>query len=52
MLREIECADLPDARLKERLDMMVDRLSATPGQSLPQACGSWPDTKAAYRFLG
>jgi hypothetical protein len=45
-------ARLPDARLYERLDRLVEALSKAPEQSIPQACGSEADTKAAYRFLG
>ena len=45
-------AILPDARLVDRLERLVDKLSKNPEASIPQACGSWYDTKAAYRFLG
>lgn len=45
-------ARLPDARLYERLERLVEALSKGPEQSIPQACGSVSDTKAAYRFLG
>ncbi len=45
-------ARLPDARLYERLDRLVEALSKAPEQSIPQACGSVAETKAAYRFLG
>ena len=31
--------------------LMVERLAAQPEASIPQAMGSWIDTKAAYRFL-
>lgn len=43
---------LPDARLYERLERLVEALSKAPTESIPQACGSVHDTKAAYRFLG
>lgn len=45
-------ASLPDMRLSRRLDQLVECLSQRPEASIPQACGSWPETKAAYRFLG
>lgn len=45
-------AQLPDERLKQRLERMVEQLSAKPEASIPQACGSAYDSKAAYRFLG
>lgn len=43
---------LPDSRLDERLERIVDKLSAKPEASIPEACGSWDEAKAAYRFLG
>jgi hypothetical protein len=43
---------LPDVRLYERLERLVEALSKAPEQSIPQACGNMADTKAAYRFLG
>jgi hypothetical protein len=46
------CVGLPDARLADRLDRLVGQLSDNPEASIPQACGSWHETKAAYRFLG
>ena len=45
-------ARLPDTRLYERLERLVEALSKAPEQSIPQACGSVPETKAAYRFFG
>ena len=43
---------LPDERLEKRLELLVEQFSQAPGQSIPQACGSVQDAKAAYRFLG
>lgn len=51
MTEELAGTELPDVRLKERLVVMVERLAAQPEASIPQAMGSWADTKAAYRFL-
>jgi Transposase DNA-binding len=45
-------ARMPDVRLYERLERLVEALSKAPEQSIPQACGSVHETKAAYRFLG
>jgi hypothetical protein len=45
-------ARMPDARLYERLERLVEALSKAPAQSIPQACGSVAEAKAAYRFLG
>jgi hypothetical protein len=43
---------IPDVRLYERLERLVEQLSKAPDQSIPQACGSAGESKAAYRFLG
>lgn len=43
---------LPDKRLGERFERLREQLSKKPEQSIPQACGSVHETKAAYRFLG
>jgi hypothetical protein len=45
-------ARMPDGRLYERLERLVEALSKAPSHSIPQACGNAADTKAAYRFLG
>jgi hypothetical protein len=42
---------LPDKRLKERLGQLVELFSKQPDQSIPQMCGGWETTKAAYRFM-
>ncbi len=44
-------ADLPDARLNDRLIRLASSLAARPVSSIPQACGPWAQTKGAYRFL-
>jgi hypothetical protein len=43
---------LPDSRLDARLERLVEQLSAAVDKSIPQACGSVYEVKAAYRFLG
>lgn len=43
--------DLGDARLNRRLAIVLEQLAAQPTASLPQACGNWAATKAAYRFM-
>lgn len=43
---------LPDTRLYARLERLVEQLSQAPSSSIPQACGSVHEAKAAYRFLG
>ncbi|WP_232444632.1 IS4 family transposase, partial [Burkholderia ubonensis] len=43
--------DLGDARLNRRAKKLVERLAAKPTASIPEACDSWSETCAAYRFL-
>ena len=42
---------LGDRRLDKRAVLMAEQLAANPMASIPQACGGWGDTQAAYRFL-
>lgn len=48
---ELRTVDLPDERLENRLALLLDRLSANPGASLPQACKGRAELAAAYRFF-
>ena len=48
---EFEAIDLGDERRNKRAIRLVERPSAQPTASVPQACGDWADTMAAYRFL-
>ena len=50
--QEFSGLDLGDKRRDKRLIKLVDDLSAQPALSIPQACGGWPESKAAYRLLG
>lgn len=43
--------ELADARLEARFQTLVTTLAEHPEQSLPQACGTWTHTMAAYRFF-
>lgn len=45
--REMTEPDFGDVRLNKRLITLLEQLAAQPTASLPQACGSWKDTKAA-----
>jgi hypothetical protein len=47
---ELRAADLGDRRLNRRLVRLVGDLAAQPAAPVPQACGGWAATKAAYRF--
>src|SRR5579871_4726421 len=40
-----------DKRLSDRLVKIADRLGSMPESSINEACGSWAETKAAYRFF-
>jgi hypothetical protein len=47
---ELRWLRLPDLRLTGRVRRLVELLAANPTESVPQACGRWADTKAAYRL--
>jgi hypothetical protein len=47
---EFGAADLGDARRTQRLLTLMGQVGARPGASLPEACGSRGQLKAAYRF--
>jgi hypothetical protein len=48
---EFAHAPLPDQRLVKRLICMATDFAQQPTAAIPQACGSWAKTKAAYRFF-
>jgi IS4 transposase len=48
---EFKHIDLGDRRLDKRAVLLAERLAANPAASIPQACGGWAETQAAYRFL-
>ena len=48
---EFAHAPLPDARLVQRLITVATDFAQQPTAPLPQACGTWAKTKAAYRFF-
>ena len=48
---ELSQTELGDRRRTERLVRLTTALAANPTCSLPEACESWAETKAAYRFL-
>jgi hypothetical protein len=49
---EMQTLDLGDTRRERRVGQMIKQLFANPGASVPKACGSAAETKAAYRALG
>jgi hypothetical protein len=48
---ELAHAKLPDQRLVRRLITMATDFARHPTAAIPQACGDWARTKAAYRFF-
>lgn len=44
-------AVLGDKRLTDRLVNIADSFTSLPESSINQACGSWSEAKAAYRFF-
>lgn len=48
---EFRDIDLGDKRLDRRAVALAERLAQKPEASIPEACGGWAETLAAYRFL-
>lgn len=48
---EFKTIDLGDERLNRRAVLLAERLGQKPSASIPNACQSWAETAAAYRFL-
>jgi hypothetical protein len=48
---ELAACPLPDQRLRQCLQQLLQQLSSGLGESIPFACQDWAHTKAAYRFL-
>jgi hypothetical protein len=48
---ELAACPLPDQRLRQRLQQLLQRFSSGLGESIPFACQDWANTKAAYRFF-
>jgi hypothetical protein len=51
IVEELKTVNLPDERLDDRLALLLDRLSANPSASLPQACKGRAELEAAYGFF-
>lgn len=49
--REFDSFNVGDPRIKKRLIQVTEDFVAAPQANIPQASGSWPRTKAAYRFF-
>ena len=48
---ELAACPLPDQRLRQRLQQLLQQFSSGLGASIPFACQDGASTKAAYRFL-
>ena len=48
---EFGTANFNDARLTNRLIKLADHFGNIPESPINQACGTWSETKAAYRFF-
>jgi hypothetical protein len=49
--QEFAACPLPDKRLLKRVIIMATDFAEHPTAAIPQACGSWHRSKAAYRFF-
>lgn len=49
--QEFEAVELQDTRLNRRCQLLASSLGQQPQAPINQACESWAETKAAYRFL-
>ena len=48
---EAEHCQFKDKRIGDRFRQILGAVSSLPGESIPQICQNWAETKAAYRFL-
>jgi hypothetical protein len=48
---ELQQLDLKDRRLEQRARKLLGDFFCQPGSAIPQACGDWAGSKAAYRFF-
>ncbi|MCF6776029.1 hypothetical protein L3V83_05500 [Thiotrichales bacterium 19X7-9] len=49
--QEMKSVELGDKRLHNRLISILNKFVNSPESSIPAACGSWSETKAAYCFF-
>src|SRR5450755_4394669 len=50
VFNEFSSANFHDLRLTHRLQLLAKDFMQQPLASIPQACGNWANSKAAYRF--
>ncbi|QPI47484.1 transposase [Massilia antarctica] len=48
--QELGARDLGDASLDKKAKKLMERLAADPTASIPEACDTWSETCAAYRW--
>lgn len=48
---EIKTVNFGDKRIDSRVEKILNELGDKPTYSIPQACGGWGETVAAYRFF-
>ena len=48
---EFSAADFNDLRVTRRCQLLARNFENQPPASIPQSCGDWPGSKAAYRFF-
>ncbi len=48
---ETATAKIGDARLNKRLTKVLEVLGNNPNKTIPEACNTWSETLAAYRFF-
>ncbi|MEJ0050550.1 MAG: transposase DNA-binding-containing protein [Methylovirgula sp.] len=49
--REVAGCEFKDERLGRRFCKLLGQIGSDMGQSIPQICRDWANTKAAYRFF-
>jgi len=49
--QETENCQFQDKRIGDRFRQILEAVGSLPGESIPQACQDWAETKAVYRFL-
>ena len=49
--KELSGISLGDKRLEKRSIKLLDSLGSAPSSNIPEACGGWAESKAAYRFF-
>lgn len=49
--QETEHCQFKDKRIGDRFRQILEAVGALPGESIPQICQNWAETKAVYRFL-